>query len=507
MISSLSRPTEQSISSLLKGLIDADSLSQSLGKKTVSSLTLDSRAVSKGSLFAAVPGIQTDGRHFAEQAIERGAEGVVFEKQDAPIACKELERQDKAVAVSGLSKHVSLIAGRLYSDPSKGLKVVGVTGTNGKTTCVTLLQQSLSKLGSECAALGTLGATFKGDFEKSNLTTADPVAIQRSLRGFKERGADAVCMEVSSHGLEQERVRSVDFDVAVFTNLSQDHLDYHGTMQAYGKAKKKLFEMPSLDSKVVNADDTLGREILSAERNCKVVSYGYVNADVTPENLVVDEGGISFDVTWNGEKERLSSPLLCEINVPNLLSVVATLLAMEYGLSDLVKVFPQLTAPPGRMERFFGKESYPTVVVDYSHTPDSLQRALQGIKSLSKGNVWAVFGCGGDRDRSKRPLMGRAAEQYADYIVITNDNPRSEDPAQIAREIFEGFSREHKNISTILDRRNAIAYAIENAQASDVILVAGKGHEVTQTIGSETLAFSDREVVNELLEVQHDVGV
>jgi len=449
--------------------------------------------VSKGSLFAAIPGEQTDGRHFAEQAIERGAEGVVFEKLDAPIACKNLERQDKAIAVSGLSKHMSLIAGRLFSEPSKGLSVIGVTGTNGKTTCVTLLQQSLSRLGLECATLGTLGA---------RLTTADPITVQRSLREFKERGADTVCMEVSSHGLEQDRVGAVDFNIAVFTNLSQDHLDYHGTMQAYGKAKKKLFEMPSLDIMIVNTDDALGQEILSTGRSCKVVSYGYVNADVMPENLVVDEEGISFDVVWNGEREKLSSPLLCEINVPNLLSVAATLLAMNYCLSDLKRVFPMLTPPPGRMERFSGKDDCPTVVVDYSHTPDSLQRALQGLKAFSKDNLWVVFGCGGDRDRGKRQLMGQAAEQYADYIVVTNDNPRSEDPAKIVREISKGFSSKHKNISTILDRRHAIAYAIENAQASEIVLVAGKGHELTQTVGDELLAFSDREVVRELLEMQ-----
>ncbi len=493
---------EQSVHSLLRGIVDPDSMSKRFGEISVSNFTLDSRTVSKGSLFAAVPGEQADGRHFAEQAMERGAEGVVFEKHDAPLACKELEKQDKAVAVSGLSKHVSLIAARLYSDPSRGLKVIGVTGTNGKTTCVTLLQQSLNELGLECAALGTLGAAFNGDVEKSNLTTADPIAIQRSLCEFKERGADAVCMEVSSHGLEQDRVSAVDFNVAVFTNLSQDHLDYHGTMQAYGNAKRKLFEMSSLDIMILNADDKLGQDILSVPHDSQVVSFGYVNADVVPKKLVVSQCGISFDLSWGDEKERLSSSLLCEINVPNLLSVAATLLAMGYRLADLAKVFPKLTPPPGRMERFSGKEGCPTVVVDYSHTPDSLQRALQGLKLFSEGNIWVVFGCGGDRDKGKRPLMGQVAQQYADYMVVTNDNPRNEEPARIAKEITEGVSNGGKSVLTILDRRQAISHAIENAGSNDIILVAGKGHEITQTIGSEVLEFSDREVVCELLEAK-----
>jgi len=496
----MTQPVTQSIGALLHGIVDSNRIPAVLAEKQISDITLDSRLSTAGSLFAAIPGHETDGRKFVRQALERGAEGILFESGNAPDTCNALGEQEKAIAVNALSKQISLIAARLFSHPSQYLKVIGITGTNGKTTCAMLLQQALESLGMPCAMMGTLGAAFKDQVENIGLTTADPVAVQRSLYAFKQGGANAVCMEVSSHGLDQDRVAAVEFNIAVFTNLSQDHLDYHATMTAYGQAKKKLFGFPGLDAIVVNADDALGQEILSSDYSCQAISYGMSNADIVPKNCEFSSRGISFDLALDGKEVRLHAPLFGDINLPNLLATAATLVAVGYSLSEIASTFPGLASPPGRMERFYGGVSAPAVVVDYSHTPDSLQRALDGLSVFTDGKVWVVFGCGGDRDKEKRPLMGRIAEHRADVVIVTNDNPRSEDPAQIVQDIAAGFSGSHNAIHTILDRGDAIAYAIDNAGANDLVLIAGKGHETTQVIGQQVLHFSDREAVTAVLE-------
>ena len=495
-----SHQIETTVGTLLQDIVDAEALSKPLAAQSVSDLTLDSRQAGEGALFAAMPGHTRDGRQFVQQAVSAGVSAILFEDDNAPADCRVLERDGRALAVPGLSSQLSMIASRFFSHPSRKMKVIGVTGTNGKTTCATMLQQALSALNVPCAVMGTLGASFEEQEFASGLTTADAITVQRQLHGFLTGGAEAVCMEVSSHGLDQGRVSAVDFNVAILTNLTQDHLDYHLTMQAYGEAKKKLFDFESLDAMVVNRDDLLGQEILAEDHSCTVISYGMSDADVVPLEASFSEQGIEFNLEWCGKTVRLIAPVLGRINLPNLLAISATLLALGFELERIQRVFSKLSPPPGRMERFSGKFDTPAVVVDYSHTPDSLARAINDLSEVVKGRLWVVFGCGGDRDRGKRAQMGRVAERGADRVILTNDNPRNEDPAVITADILDGMEEPASNVSVILDRRNAITHAIQNASHDDVVLVAGKGHEPDQVIGDKIIPFSDRQVVLELLE-------
>jgi UDP-N-acetylmuramoyl-L-alanyl-D-glutamate--2,6-diaminopimelate ligase len=451
-------------------------------------LTLDSRKVRPGDLFLAVPGTAQDGRLHIADAIARGAAAVAYEAEGAS------EMRDSAadlIAMKGLAGQLSAIAGRFYGEPSRALRLVGVTGTNGKTSVSQLLAQALDLLGERCGIVGTLGSGFHAELVQGQHTTPDPIGVQALLANLKQAGAKAVAMEVSSHGLDQGRVAALDFSVAVFTNLSRDHLDYHGTMAAYGAAKAALFTRAGLRCRVLNVDDQFGRELAALPAESRLISYSLDDpaAYLYCRSAEFDQHGVRADVVTPQGEGRLSSALLGRFNLSNLLAVVGALLALDYPLDEILAVIPQLQGPLGRMQRL-GGGAQPLVVIDYAHTPDALDQVLQALRQHVEGQLLCLFGCGGDRDRGKRALMAAVAEQRADRVLVTDDNPRSEAPEQIFADISAGFSP-GANVCLQHGRGAAIAQLIGSAKAGDVVLLAGKGHEDYQEINGLRQPFSD----------------
>lgn len=470
---------------LLAGMADPSSVPD----LEVTGVSLDSRRVREGDLFLAYPGSRLDGRAFLDEAAARGAAAAAFESDGFDPGGLRLP----AVPVAGLAGRLSEIGARFYGHASRELYVIGVTGTNGKTSCVHFLAQCLERLGARPRMIGTLGS---GDVRRPlvdqtrSLTTPDPLDLQRLLRQFADDGATHVVMEASSHALKQGRVAAVEFDAAVFTNLSRDHLDYHDDIDDYAASKKSLFEVRSLRFAVVNADDPVGRWIME-EAAVPVIGFGEAGA-IRAAHAEVGESGLSMTITAGEERLAVAVALVGRVNVANVLAVAAVLLEMAYQPAAVETALNRLTPVPGRMELFRSPRAGPTAVVDYAHTPDALERALQSVREHCRGELWCVFGCGGDRDRGKRPQMGRIAEAGADRVIVTNDNPRSEPPAKIAADILAGMGGEPR---VVLDRRQAIAEALEAARPGDWVLVAGKGHETSQIIGGSINPFDDREVV------------
>jgi len=456
-------------------------------------ITLDSRMVRHGWLFLAVRGARADGRAFIAGAFSRGAAAVVYEAN----GYEPDVRAANAIPVKDLRQHVGTIASRFYDAPSTKLKVIGVTGTNGKTTTTHLLAQVLDRSERRCGLIGTLGCGFPGQLDPSLHTTPDAVSVQRLLAEFVAAGARTVCMEVSSHALDQARVAGVAFDIAVFTNLTRDHLDYHGDMSAYAEAKARLFDFPHLEAAVINADDRFGRELIERSRSrIRVVSFGLERGDVRANVVQPSAEGLALQVTTPQGATELRSPLLGRFNAANLLAVLAVLLIAGMPLAEAAAVLGKAQPVAGRMERFGGINGQPLVVVDYAHTPDALEKALEALREHTQGRLLCVFGCGGDRDRGKRPQMGAIAEKLADVVILANDNPRHEEPLAIIQEIGTGM----RTTPTIVpDRVQAIRAALREALAGDVVLVAGKGHEDYQLIGDQRLPYSDRDTVRALL--------
>jgi UDP-N-acetylmuramoyl-L-alanyl-D-glutamate--2,6-diaminopimelate ligase len=482
-------PQTMRLSALLAELMDA-SLAHD---PEISGITLDSRAVQQGWLFIAVPGARTDGRAYIAGAYSRGAAAVVYEMDGfEPDA-----RSANAIGVRALRQHIGAIADRFYGTPSRKLKVVGVTGTNGKTTTTHLLAQVLDRPDARCGLIGTLGSGFPGQLDPSVHTTPDVVSVQRLMAEFVAAGAKAVCMEVSSHALDQARVAGVAFDIAVFTNLTRDHLDYHGDMDAYAAAKARLFDFPHLKAAVINQDDAFGRELIErARRRTQVLSFGLCGGDVQALSVKTSLDGLALTVVTPHCETPLRSPLLGRFNAANLLAVLAVLLVAGVPLTEAANALAHAQPVAGRMERFGGSTGRPLVVVDYAHTPDALEKVLQALREHTPGKLVCVFGCGGDRDRGKRPQMGRIAEQLADVVILTNDNPRHEDPVSIINEIASGMQT---TPSAVPDRVQAIRAALSEARVGDIVLVAGKGHEDYQQVGDRRLAYSDRDTVRALL--------
>ncbi len=463
--------------------------------RAVRGLQTDSRRVQPGDLFLAAPGMVADGRDFIGDAVASGAGAVVYETDDgyvlrgAPVP---------AFGVSGLGRKIGFIADRFFGAPSRRLVVVGVTGTNGKTTCTQLLAQALDQPPKRCAVIGTLGYGFPGALNASIHTTPDAVTVQRLLADFLEQGAAQVAMEVSSHALEQGRVNGVRFHVAVFTNLTRDHLDYHGDMTAYGLAKARLFAYEGLKYAVINHDDEFGRQLLAdVGAPVTVLSYGIEGGDVRAREVRPSPEGLWLRIQTPYGETELRSPLIGHFNVYNLLAVLATLLALGVELKDAAARLARAQAPAGRAERFGGARGLPLVVVDYAHTPDALEKILTALREHVQGKLWCVFGCGGDRDRGKRPVMGEIGERLADRVLLTDDNPRHESGDAIIADIAGGMRAAPR---VIRDRRAAIAAAIREAGAGDIVLIAGKGHEDYQQVGDERRPYSDRDTVRTLLE-------
>lgn len=464
----------------------------SLGPKPVH-ITADSRSVRAGSLFLAYPGERADGRRYIEQAIKQGASAIIWERENYAW---NPHWQTPNLAIDGLRMQAGQIADEFYGHPSSKLWLIGVTGTNGKTSCSHWLAQALTSLGRKTAVLGTLGNGFPGAMSAAVNTTPDPVLLHGMLADYLEQQAAAVAMEVSSHGLDQGRVNGVQFDVAVFTNLSRDHLDYHGDMTAYAAAKRKLFEWDSLSCSVLNADDEFGRattqELIAQGR--PVLTYGMDAAcDVRASNVQFSESGLAMSVDTPYGHTRISAGLLGRFNAYNLLAVLSALLASGADLEQATAALRDIKPVAGRMQQL-GGGAQPLVVIDYAHTPDALEKVLTTLaeqlqSSGSAGRLVCVFGCGGNRDAGKRPLMGQIASTLADAVIVTSDNPRNEDPERIIAEIEAGMTRSYR---TEPDRAAAIRIAIEAAQPGDIVLIAGKGHEDYQEVAGIKHHFSDR---------------
>ena len=464
-------------------------------------MTADSRKAGPGDIFAAWAGFRVDGRRYISDAVARGASAVLWDDADGfrPEAAPAVP----GMPVSGLRALAGDLADEVFGRPSAGLWLAGVTGTNGKTTVSQWLARALGELGARCGIVGTLGCGFPGELEEGVNTTPDAIELHRHLARFRAAGAEAAAMEVSSIGLDQGRVNGARFDVAIYTNLSRDHLDYHGTMEAYAAAKARLFDTPGLAHAVINLDDTFGLALArrQLERGMDVIGYTRVatNADAVPgarvllaDELQVAPGGLRFALKWDGRRHDLQVRMVAPFNVSNLLAVAGALLARGVAADAMAGVLARLTPPEGRMQ-LVGGVGEPLVVIDYAHSPDALAKVLEAVRSTAatrRGRVVCVFGCGGDRDPGKRPLMGEVVSQLADRVVITSDNPRSEDPMKIIEAIAAGA---RPDADRVVDRAQAIELAICEAAADDVVVLAGKGHEPYQEVLGQRVPFSDLE--------------
>ena len=474
-------------------------------------LANDSRAVKPGDTFVAYPGYAHDGRDYIGQAIAGGATSVVWER--AGFSWKR-DWQLPNLGLRNLRRHGGEIASRVYGRPSARLRMIGVTGTNGKTTCSQWIAQALTRAGRDCAVIGTLGYGLRAPFAPAVNTTPDALWLHAQLAEFARRGAQAVAMEVSSIGLDQDRVAGVEFDVALFTNLTRDHLEYHHTLRRYQDAKARLFAWKSLRHAVVNLDDDFGAELARRIRRpgLDVVGYGFGaardarRARVAGANLVTGAHGVAFDVRSPWGSAHVASPVLGRHNAYNLLGTLAVLLASGVPLKKAVAAIAAVKPVPGRLQRL-GGGARPLVVVDYAHTPDALKHALTTLRELlgnaspiahHPSRLICVFGCGGDRDRGKRPQMGRVAEKLADRVVVTSDNPRGENPRDIIRDIVAG-TRDAEEIVIEANRERAIRRAVAGARRGDIVLLAGKGHENYQEIRGARRPFSDVTVAREAL--------
>ncbi|VAW89164.1 UDP-N-acetylmuramoylalanyl-D-glutamate--2,6-diaminopimelate ligase [hydrothermal vent metagenome] len=495
----------QSLRHLLGGLADVSAANDC----DVRGLAIDSREISAGDLFIAYRGESADGTQYIQDAIAAGAVAVVFDGDIEAVATNRVPM----IHVSALQQKIGLIAARFFIQPSQQLWVVGVTGTNGKTSCCHFLSQALQLNGDKSGVMGTLGYGLPDALQVATHTTPNPVVLQSYLKKMVDAGASSVVMEVSSHALDQARVAAVAFDVAIFTNLTRDHLDYHGDLESYGAAKQKLFDMPGLSHAVINRDDDFGVHLLAAlPASVNAVAYGLLQAPQDAEARLadgtrgvygevtrLDEAGIEMRVTTSwGNGVLRSEHLLGAFNASNLLAVLAVLLLMDLSLEKALALLVQVRNASGRMERMGGEGGLPLVVIDYAHTPHALQNVLLALRDHCRGRLVCLFGCGGDRDSGKRPLMGAVAAQYADEIVLTDDNPRSEDAALIVRDIMAGIETA-KRVTVIHERAAAISAALKNSTAADVVVVAGKGHELYQQVGEQKLPFNDRECVQAIL--------
>ncbi|AAZ40781.1 UDP-N-acetylmuramoylalanyl-D-glutamate--2, 6-diaminopimelate ligase [Candidatus Blochmanniella pennsylvanica str. BPEN] len=471
-------------------------------------MELDSRNIVLGNLFVAVKGSKTDGRLYIDYAIKKGASAVLLESwSDITISKKYSYHLNKipVVHVNYLPRYLSDIAGSFYNHPSRFLDLIGVTGTNGKTTITHLLARWVQLLGKKSAVMGTLGNGMLNNMCLSNNTTCSSIDAQKILSQFVKDKITFVAMEVSSHGLNQYRVDALYFKAAIFTNLSHDHLDYHGNVMQYSMSKWRLFDELCVEKYIINADDPVGCRWLyylpqaiavTITRNLPFFWKGkWICA--LKVNYHIHGTDITFDSSWG--HGVIHSQLLGEFNVSNLLLALGTLLILGYPLSLLVHTSSQLQPVAGRME-VFRSHGYPTVIVDYAHTPDALEKVLISIRQFYYwGQLWCVFGCGGDRDPSKRALMGCIVSRYADYIIITNDNPRTEEPQSIINDITRGITHRKKIIKIIQNRCCAIQTAILKASLEDVILISGKGHEKYQIIGNNRIYHSDKDIVENFL--------
>jgi UDP-N-acetylmuramoyl-L-alanyl-D-glutamate--2,6-diaminopimelate ligase len=478
-----------------------------------------SRQVVAGSLFVALQGGTTHGIDFAIDAVKAGAVGVMYCAQDdysqnqIDLLRKQIETQ--WIGVDNLDRVNGEVVSRFFGEPSKAMTIIGVTGTDGKTSVTHLLTQALTRLKKTTASIGTIGYGIGNKRQPITHTTPDAVTLQSYLHEFQEQQCEYVVMEVSSHSLDQYRVNGCDFDIAVLTNLGRDHLDYHGTRQVYAAAKARLFSDFELSAKVVNADDEFGRSLCEpVETSSALIRFSAQPQspslnDVQGSSIGAEVRLIKNNITDKGLSMQVASPvgeimantaLMGRFNIENTLACISTLIALGFDREQIQLAVTDLQPIPGRMEQFKGAFDQPAVVVDFAHTEQALRACLATCRECTTGKIWCVFGCGGDRDQGKREGMGQAAEQLADRVIITDDNPRTEPPEQIIAEILLGLSNPEK-VSVVHSRLLAIEFALSEAGANDLVVIAGKGHELEQIVGIERHPFSDRQVVQRILRI------
>jgi UDP-N-acetylmuramoyl-L-alanyl-D-glutamate--2,6-diaminopimelate ligase len=468
-------------------------------------ITQDSRSAAPGGAFLACRGRTTHGLAHLEVALQRGIAAVLWEPAEG-VAAPALPRETVGVAVPGLAQRAGGLADRFFGAPSAAMQVVGFTGTNGKTTSAYLLAQAAEATGRASAYLGTIGHGRPGALTTGELTTPDAVTVHRRLAEARTAGCAVMSMEASSHALDQHRVEGVRFETAVFTNLTRDHLDYHGTLEAYGAAKERLFQWPGLHTAVVNVDDEFGRGLAARigprVRTIACSSRGPLapcatGTHVCARSVRTSVAGLEMEIDGSFGRGVLRSRLVGRFNADNLLSVLGVLLGWNVSLEAALAALAECAAPPGRMETYGGGVQ-PLAIVDYAHTPDALAKLLAAARDHARGRLICVFGCGGDRDPGKRPIMGGIAERSADLVFVTSDNPRTEDPARIIEQVLAGIG-ERSRVRVVPERERAIHEAIIEADAGDVVVIAGKGHETYQIVGREVRPFSDRAVVLDAL--------
>jgi len=502
-------PLKMLLSNLLEGFAEVTNLMSIV----IEDVVLDSRQSRCNSLFIAVPGLTVDGRQFIDAAIEQGASAVLWECEQGAVPIPVAWRVNKGgvkvpvIAIESLSDKVGRIADRFYQEPSKSMQVVGITGTNGKTSCSHFIAHALSD-SVPTGVMGTLGWGQIDNLHTNSHTTPDVVTCHKWLAEMQQQNVKCVAMEVSSHALDQGRVDNIVFNSAVFTNLTHDHLDYHGGIEEYARAKERLFSMPGLRYAVINCDDAYGRDLLSRlDHDIKILSYGLKKESTQPDiyanNIVQTEAGLEFDLHTPIGDIKIDSPVYGLFNIYNLLATVGILLINKTSLEDISVKLKLIHPVNGRMSIVQqdvddSPTSGCTIIIDYAHTPDALKQALLTVREHFSQPIWCVFGCGGDRDKEKRPIMGAIANELAEHIIITSDNPRNEDAQVIIDEIVAGVSHP-ENIMTISDRREAIYSALDQANDGEVVFIAGKGHESYQQIGETRLPFSDASVVADFL--------
>jgi len=500
---------DMNLHNLLHGLADAPAIA-------ISGIATDSRLLQQGFVFLACAGHESHGIDFARQAIASGAAAIVYDSGTADTASlADIEWSVPVIAIAGLQQHIGIVANRWFDSPSESLAVTAITGTNGKTTVAMLLAQCMQILGRRCGYIGTLGKGIETLESSGGLTSPACVQLHELLAEFRDDNATHAAIEVSSHALVQGRTDGVRFDSAIFTNLSRDHIDYHGDMQSYFAAKAQLFAHDKLKHRIINIDSEFGEKLatqygddavivstrtdrFAIDRSASDRPFVFVRA------VVSDETGsrVSVESSWGSATFKIELP--GQFNVENAALVLALLLRHGITMSDAIAALGEVSAPPGRMQRVANEATLPTVYIDFAHTPGGLEVALQALRQHCKGRLWCVFGCGGDRDSGKRPLMGEIASRLADRVVVTSDNPRTEDPAMIIADILAGTG---DDAVVIADRAAAIAYAIGRSDVSDTILIAGKGHESAQIIGTRSIPFSDQAIALANLDIRDSSGV
>lgn len=487
-----------SLDELLKGWVD---LQENHSTISIRGLSIDSRLTTTGDLFIALQGLQQHGLQHSQQAIGNGAAAIAWESSEE-ITQRDLPTAVPCIEISKLQAKLGLISQRFYRNISKHMHIIAVTGTDGKTSVSQFIAQALQKLKFSCGVIGTLGYGVYPHYEASTHTTPDAIRTHALLYDYHLAGAKHAVIEASSHGLSQGRLNGVEINTAVFTNLGRDHMDYHDSIEDYGNAKRLLFQSEKLQNAVINIDDDFGLRLAKEfSDQLNVITYSiqadstYSDTSFKAVNIEVDAGGTHFEVQSSWGNANITTKLVGNFNVSNLLAVLGVLLAQGTAFDEAARVVESVQTVPGRME-FISND--PAVVIDYAHTPQALANVLKVLGEYCVGKLWCVFGCGGDRDQGKRKLMAKAVEEHANIAVLTDDNPRFEDPDAITNEVASGFSSSYP-YTLFHDRREAIHYAIKNAKQQDLVLIAGKGHETVQIIQGKQLPFDDKKIADEVL--------